>query len=238
VEAKAQLLRAPQTLRNLRFERAEIRRLRASLPQLPSARTVTVIPTYRRRALLAVAIQSALAQTDEDHVVVVVDDAGGEVVDFDHPRLTQVSLSRNVGVAGVVRNVGIGISASRYCAFLDDDNVWLPNHLRVAIDALEGGADLVYSGLERVDAGGAVTAVLSDPFDRRRLRSDNFVDTSMVTMRRARWARFSRMPRRFGDVTIEDWELVRRVSRRHVVVHAPEVTVRYLVHEGSYYTDR
>lgn len=238
IEAKAQLLRAPATLRNRRFERAEIRRLRATLPAIPSARTITVIPTYRRRSLLEQAIRSALAQTDHDHVVVVVDDGGGELAAIHDPRLVQVSLSRNSHNVGVVRNIGIGISESRFCAFLDDDNQWRRDHLRLALAALEAGADLVYSGMERLDEATSAREVVSDPFDRRRLRADNFVDASMVTMRRARWARFSSMDRHFGDVTREDWELVRRVSRRHRVVHVPEVTVTYLVHDGSYYTDR
>jgi glycosyltransferase involved in cell wall biosynthesis len=225
-------------MRNLRFERAEVRRLRQTLPSLPSARTVTIIPSYRRGVLLDRAVRSALDQTDRDHVIVVVDDAGGELSTIEDPRLVQVSLSRNSANVGVVRNVGIGISESTYCAFLDDDNTWLPDHLRLAVQALGRGADLVYSGLERVGPDGTVTDVLSDPFDRRRLRSYNFVDASTVTMSRARWSRFSRMPRRFGVVTREDWELVRRVSRRHEIAHVPDVTVRYLVHEGTFYTDR
>ena len=60
-----------------RFEDAEVARLTRQLGQLPQARVATVITTYRLRQIVQRAIQSALAQTVRDQVIMVVDDAGG-----------------------------------------------------------------------------------------------------------------------------------------------------------------
>jgi len=113
------------------FERAEVRRLRGAVAHSGEPPLVTtVIPTYRRPGGLIAAVRSALGQTVRDHRVIVVDDGGGLPPDLpDDPRLRAVSLARNTAVLGVVRNVGIRLADSPFVAFLDDDNLWEPNHL-------------------------------------------------------------------------------------------------------------
>ena len=232
-EAHHKVLRWPSAVRAARAERREVRRLGQVV--VPPALVATVVPTCARPELLARAVRSALAQTVEDHVVVVVDDGMGLPVLPDDPRLVAVSLSRNLGSAGVVRNVGVALSRSTYLAFLDDDNEWRPHHLAVALEGLAGGADLVYTGIERVHPDGTRLDAVSRPFDRRMLREEHFVDSSSIVVRRGRGVRFSRLPRPCG-VPGEDWELVWRLSRRLRVRHVPETTVTYLVNPDSYYS--
>jgi glycosyltransferase involved in cell wall biosynthesis len=220
-----------------RTEDAEVRRLDPGTR--PTALVATVIATYRRPEALRVAVASALAQTVEDQVVIVVDDGAGLPELPDDPRLTAVSLSRNVGIAGVVRNVGIRLSDSRFVAFLDDDNVWEPDHLERALGALtaEGGPDAVYTALRRVLPDGTEKDVLSVPFDRRLAARKAFLDTNAFVARRTPALRFSRIRRTPEVLPREDWELIHRYSRRHRVVHIPYVTVRYLTNPSSYYTE-
>jgi len=215
-------------------ERREVKRLKTEVV-VPPALVATILPTCARPELLVRAVRSALAQTVVDHVVVVVDDGAGLPELPDDSRLVAVSLSRNVGRAGVVRNVGIALSRSTYLAFLDDDNEWHPDHLAVALEALGRGADLVYTGIERVHPDGTRLDVLSRPFDRRALGEEHFVDTNSIVARRGRGVRFSRLPRSRGRVPGEDWELVWRLSRRKQISHVPETTVTYLVNPDSYY---
>jgi glycosyltransferase involved in cell wall biosynthesis len=197
----------------------------------------TIIPTHRRPEQLVEAVESALAQTMDDLVVVVIDDGAGLPRLPDDERVFAHSLSRNCGAAGVVRNVGIRSSASRYLAFLDDDNVWKPNHLEVALAAHARGAELTYSALDRVRPDGSLRDVLSVPFDRDRMRTEGISDTNTIVVRRLRPVRFSRIPQRRGDFPGEDWELVFRLSRRLRTEHLPVSTARYLVHEDSFFTD-
>ncbi|WP_232248570.1 glycosyltransferase family 2 protein [Streptacidiphilus rugosus] len=220
-----------------RTEDAEVRRLDQGT--FPSALVATVIATYRRPEALRAAVASALAQTVEDQVVIVVDDGAGLPDLPQDPRLTAVSLSRNVGIAGVVRNVGIRLTDSRFVAFLDDDNLWEPDHLERALDALtaDGGPEAVYTALRRVLPDGTEKDVLSVPFDRRLAARKAFLDTNAFVARRTPDLRFSRIRRTPEVLPREDWELVHRYSRRHRVVHIPHVTVRYLTNPSSYYTE-
>jgi glycosyltransferase involved in cell wall biosynthesis len=215
----------------------EQRRLRSALGAPIRARVVTVIPTHARREFVHRAVGSALAQSVDDHAVIVVDDGSGALPDITHPRLTMVSLRRNLGSAGAVRNIGIGLSRSKYLAFLDDDNEWEPEHLETAITALEAGADLVYTGVRRYATDGTLIDELSVPFERALLRTRCFVDTNAIVVRRGPGVRFSWAPRRRGTVPLEDWELAHRLSRRRRVAHVAVPTVRYLYHDDSFYKD-
>lgn len=215
-----------------RHEDAEVARIRTLLDQLPSARVVTIIATYHRPEGLRAAVESALAQGIPDHVVCVVDDGGGLPGLPSDPRLVTVTLSRNFGCLGMVRNVGIRISDSEYLSFLDDDNTWTPDHLEVSLAAHRAGADITYTALRRVRADGSTFDVLSTPFDRRTLWMSSYVDSNALVFRRRPEVVFSRIPRQK-----EDWALVLRLSRRRRVVHIPTVTVRYLVNPDSHYTD-
>jgi len=236
-ETRNKLLLGPTAIALRRTEDAEVRRLRAVVAP-PPALVATVIATYRRPGPLIAAVRSALAQAVSDQAVIVVDDGGGLPDLPEDPRLTAVSLARNVGIAGVVRNIGIRLTESRYVAFLDDDNLWEPDHLQRALDALEpeDGPDAVYTAIRRVRPDGTDLDVLSVPFDRRRATREAFLDTNAFVARRDRTLRFSRIRRTPEVLPREDWELIYRYSRRHRVAHLPAVTVRYLANPQSYYT--
>ncbi|MFE9498732.1 glycosyltransferase family 2 protein [Streptomyces collinus] len=236
-ELRNKVLLAPSALRLRRLEIAEVRRL-AAAGDRPAALVATVIATHRRPDDLRAAVRSALAQTVRDQVVVVVDDGAGLPELPADPRLFAVSLAQNTGVAGVVRNVGIRLTRSRYVAFLDDDNLWEPDHLERALAVLESpqGPDGVYTALRRVLPDGTERDVLSVPFDRRRAARESFLDTNAFVARRTRALRFSRLRRTPEVMPREDWELVRRYSRGHSVRHVPHATVRYLVNPASFYT--
>ncbi|MGX7824065.1 glycosyltransferase family 2 protein [Actinokineospora sp. 24-640] len=234
-EAKTKLVLGRHAPALRRFEDAEVARLRLDLP---TPLVTTVIPTYKRPATLPAAVESALAQTLADQLVVVVDDGGGLPALPADPRVVAVSLSRNTGVVGVVRNVGIRLTSSPYLAFLDDDNTWRPDHLEHALAALRSGADLTYSAVERHRADGTPVDVLSAPFDRHTLADgDPYVDTNGLVLRRDPQVLYSRLPRTKATLPKEDWEFVHRASRTRVVRHVPEPTVRYLVNPESYYTN-
>ncbi|MHC3468718.1 glycosyltransferase family 2 protein [Streptomyces sp. 7R007] len=237
-ELRNKVLLAPSAVRLRRFERAEARRLAAVTASAPTALVATVIATHRRPDEVRAAVRSALAQTVRDQVVIVVDDGAGLPELPDDPRLFAVSLARNTGVAGVVRNVGIRLTRSRYVAFLDDDNLWEPDHLERALAVLDApdGPDGVYTALRRVLPDGSERDVLSVPFDRRRAARESFLDTNAFVARRGRALHFSRLRRTPEVMPREDWELVYRYSRGHRVRHVPHATVRYLVNPGSFYT--
>lgn len=216
-------------------EEYEIRSLASATHGLPEARVATIIPTYRRNRLLREAVDSALAQTEDDHLVVVVDDGGNECTLAPHTRLRTLRLSRNVGVPTIARNVAMRLTRSPFVAFLDDDNVWDPDHLAVSLAEHARGAEMTYTSLRRLREDGSVYDVIGEPFDRTRLRDASFVDTSAVVVRRGPGIHQSRVPRR-GALPGEDWEYVWRLSRSRDVRHVDRITVTYRMHASSYFT--
>jgi len=220
-----------------RFENAEVARLRSHLGTTPSARIACIIPTYKRPEGVVAAINSILAQECQDFVIIVVDDGAGLPALPSDPRLFSVSLSRNTGVLGLVRNVGVRLSNSEFIAFLDDDNTWTKDHLSKAIPAIVNGTPLIYTAICRRRPDGSVLDVLSKPFDRKKFSDESgWVDANAIVLSRSAFLPFSRLPRTTKTLPKEDWEFVWRVSKNSSVTHVPEVTVNYLVNPESYFT--
>ena len=88
-----------------------------------------IITTHNRCDLLARAIESVLSQTYCDIECIVVDDAstdGTFEVCKRYP-VVYVHISKEESHGGnYARNLGIKASKGEYCAFLDDDDYWLP----------------------------------------------------------------------------------------------------------------
>ncbi|APW97146.1 glycosyl transferase family 2 [Halobiforma lacisalsi AJ5] len=111
-------------------------------------RVSVVIPTYNRAETLPRAIDSALEQTiDDDLEVIVVDDGstdGTESVLSAYEEkgvgVVPVAHSTNRG-ANVARNTGIEHASGEYVAFLDSDDTWHPEKLEHQLEALEGRSD-------------------------------------------------------------------------------------------------
>ena len=75
---------------------------------------------------------------------------------FADARVRSLAQGRNQGVAAA-RNAGIEAARGEYVAFLDDDDEWLPDKLRLQVEALDAdpGCAGVYGWLEDVYEPGA-----------------------------------------------------------------------------------
>ena len=112
-----------------------------------------IIPTYNRPDQLKEAIQSVLAQTYGNFEILVVNDAGVDVSDnlraFNDQRIKYFVHDENKGLAGA-RNTGLANSNGDYISFLDDDDIFYPNHLETLLNALLiNGVDIVYADAYR-----------------------------------------------------------------------------------------
>ena len=92
-----------------------------------------VIPTHNRSALLKRAIESVLNQTFSDFELIIVDDYSSDntssvVKSFTDKRISYMLNNRTKGACGA-RNTGIFAANGKWIAFLDDDDVWLPEKL-------------------------------------------------------------------------------------------------------------
>jgi len=95
-----------------------------------------IIPTYNRGWTLQAAIDSVLAQTYPDFELVVVDDGSSDdtarILSAYGPEVKRVRQA-NAGVSAA-RNTGIRTTRGQLIAFLDSDDRWLPDKLKVQVD--------------------------------------------------------------------------------------------------------
>ncbi|MCL4499638.1 MAG: glycosyltransferase family 2 protein, partial [Chloroflexi bacterium] len=104
-----------------------------------------IIPFYNGEVYISEALDSALHQTYRNVEIIVVDDAS--TVD-PKPRLASygdrifyIRRSSNGGVAAS-RNTGIRASHGEFIAFLDQDDLWLPERLARSVDELRNAPEL------------------------------------------------------------------------------------------------
>jgi glycosyltransferase involved in cell wall biosynthesis len=197
-----------------------------------------VITVYNGEAVLRRSIESVLRQTAPVAELIVVDDGSTDgtphVARSFGDRVSYVR-QENRGVAAA-RNAGIHRARSRWIAFLDDDDEWLPDKVarqRAALDT-QPEAALCYS---------ALFARLLDGTTRRRhvrpdelpriMRLRNPFPPSVVMARRDALLELAGFDERLRGASCEDWDLNVRFLTRYRVVDVDEPLVNYYENSSS-----
>lgn len=130
---------------------------------MSDAPLVSVItPACNAEAFIAETIASVQAQTLSDWEMLVADDASGdrtaEIVAglaAQDPRVRLIRLERNGGVARA-RNAALAEARGRFIAFLDSDDLWLPQKLQRQVAFMkERDAAVSYTAFRRIDESGS-----------------------------------------------------------------------------------
>lgn len=116
-----------------------------------------VIATYNRAETLKYAIESVLWQTYQNFELWVIGDCCTDhteqvVHSFMHdPRVHWYNLPKNSGYQSKPNNEGIRRGKGAYIAYLNHDDIWLPNHLEDTVSHLrKTNADIVFSVIQWV----------------------------------------------------------------------------------------
>ena len=111
-----------------------------------------LIPTFNRPRYLSEALASALHQSYKNLQVIVINDGGEDVSSvvssFGDPRIIFINRKENSGKAFSL-NEALIRAEGKYIAYLDDDDLYYPNHIETLVDALENKTDceVAYSDL-------------------------------------------------------------------------------------------
>jgi glycosyltransferase involved in cell wall biosynthesis len=125
-----------------------------------------IIPNYNYARYVGEAVESALAQTYPNIEVIVVDDGSTdnslEVLERYQGRIKLIQ-QKNSGVC-VARNRGVEESTGEYIAFLDADDVWLPEKLSVQMQGFQASTKAVFSncGMRLIDLDGECVGTLTE----------------------------------------------------------------------------
>jgi glycosyltransferase involved in cell wall biosynthesis len=125
--------------------------------------TVSVIvPAYNIAPFIAETIDSVLAQTFQDFEIVVVNDASDDtpaLIEALRPYRDRITyLEQPRGGAAKARNTAIAASGGEWLAFLDGDDLWVPEFLQVQLDRLRAAPDAVLIWADSQPFGGAPNA--------------------------------------------------------------------------------
>lgn len=144
-------------------------------------RISVIISTYNRSLLLDRAIKSILKQSFKDFEFIVVDDCSTddtEQVVKKYPEIIYLKTEQNSGSDAYPKNLAISKAQGEYVAFLDDDDVWRPDALKILLKYAETGADVAY-GDYLIEEGGKMRPGWSIDFTSQLLSKMNYI--SMVT---------------------------------------------------------
>ncbi|MBV2180181.1 MAG: glycosyltransferase [Castellaniella sp.] len=204
-----------------------------------------VLTTYNRPDLLVDALSSLEAQQCTDFEVLLVNDCGSPVEHLlsacSYP-VSYIRQGRNQGLSAA-RNVGLKLACGRYVVYLDDDDVYLPDHLQRLAEVFSQYPDtLVYTDVvyvqEKLENGRRIELGRSFPtaheaFDRDKLFVQNYIPVNTWAHPRAAIAEVGYFDT--GLTALEDWDMLLRLVQHYPVHRIRRVTaeVRQRVTGGS-----
>lgn len=195
-----------------------------------------VVTTYNRPRLLKDALVSINEQSLRDFDVVVVNDHGESVEhllgDYDFP-ITYLRQGYNQGPAAA-RNAAHHLARGRYLVYLDDDDLFLPEHLQTLASALEEHpGEVVYSDalfiVERIEGEdrqvlGEEQRYPHDLYSHERLLVDNYIPINTFAWPRSLVAEIGGFDERLSG--LEDWDFLLRLAARVTFHHVEMETVQ------------
>jgi teichuronic acid biosynthesis glycosyltransferase TuaG len=102
-----------------------------------------ITPSYNSAKFIDETIKSVQAQTYQEWEMIIVDDASTdksvEVITQliqDDDRIKCIELQQNIGAA-MARNKALEVANGKFIAFLDSDDLWLPNKLKCQLDFMQ-----------------------------------------------------------------------------------------------------
>lgn len=210
-------------------------------PRKTSAPKVSVvIPVYNRERYIGQAIDSILGQSFRDFELIVVDDGSSDgtpavVERCGDPRIRLVRHETNQGIPQT-RNRGLREARGEYVAWLDSDDVALPQRLRVQVDVLDRSPGIALLGSW---AGTVNDAARWLP--RYKVLPTEPEEVGARLLLRCPILQYSMMGRAevlkdFGyreDFPVcQDFDLFVRLFARHALANLPRLLVRRRFHPG------
>ena len=198
-----------------------------------------VIATFNRPRYLSEALASVLRQTYTNLEVIVVNDGGQDVSDeVNSPgdkRVTLIGRKENRGKAFSL-NQALTRATGKYIAYLDDDDLYYPNHIETLVNALETRTDcqVAYSDFYKAccktlpDGTRQVLSKVvevSRDFDRFFMLYFNHVLHVCLMHRRELLDKTG--PYNEDLSVLIDWDMTRRLSFFSDFYHVVEITGEY-----------
>lgn len=124
-----------------------------------------IMPSYNTDRFIAETIESVLAQTYTDWELIIVDDCSNDNTDevvaqyLSDTRIRYIKNEKNSGAA-VSRNRALREAKGKWIAFLDSDDLWLPEKLEKQIEFMKSnGYAFSYTKYSEIDESSKLSGV-------------------------------------------------------------------------------
>lgn len=196
-----------------------------------------VMPTRDRLHLLGRALDSVIAQNYTQWELIVVNDGGESVrglVDGrdPHDRIRCIEFGWSRGPAAA-RNTAFSEARGEIICYLDDDDIYLPDHLQTVVNGLDqGGRDFIYTDAvvvkERLVDGDIQETSRGNPYRHERYSRERLLVNNYIPINT--WAHRKTCVEQAGGFDdslscYEDWEFLLRLSEKHEFRHIAKTTV-------------
>ena len=203
------------------------------------------IPCYNSGRFIKETLESVLAQTYGGFEVIVLDDGStddtaGIVKSFSDTRI-KYFYQENAGLAET-RNKAIALSSGEYIAFLDHDDLWLPEKLEKQMDFLEKntGTGLLFSDFyllkdgrrEKTTYFGNCAPKRGHIFENLLFDEATFICISTTVMRRDIFDKIGYFKKEFKSG--EECDLFLRVAKDYELDYIDEPLAAYRLHPGNF----
>lgn len=199
-----------------------------------------IMPIYNAEKYLAQALDSVFAQTYRRIEVVLVDDCSkdrsAEIIAEQqrlHPEIVYFRQAKNMG-AGAARNKALELAKGQYAAFLDSDDIWMPDKISRQIELMKRkNTPFSYTAIEMMNDKGETTKgkrKIRETCDYKYLLHNTIIATSSVVVDRNVVGDF-RMPLRRGGQDYATWLMLMRGGT--VACGINEALVKYRVADSS-----
>ncbi len=197
-----------------------------------------IIPTFNRREMLLIALQSIASQTFQDWEAIVIDDGG-----MDDTREACLSFCdmrikyywKENEERSVARNYGIKRATGAYVNFLDSDDYFSVDHLGHAFEILNEKSfpDVLHVGFKYVSPDGELLGNAVLPTTETTLQSllyDNPLTGNAIFVKNSIINEINFFPSREATIS-EDWYLWIRLAVRHEFQYSDKATVSVVDHK-------
>lgn len=205
-----------------------------------------ILPVYNGKKFLSEAIESVIAQTYSDWEIIAVNDGSTDAsleilrkYEQQLPSKINVINQENYGIS-IARNRAIASAKGEYIAFLDCDDLWLPNKLKKQVDFLDSNSEigLLYSDCYVLDSNSNMKEDIYSLRTKPRkgnifhiLLYNNFIPTSTVIVRRGVLKEIGLFNPRYK--ISQDYDLWLRIAETYPVDFLNEPLAKYRFrHEG------
>src|ERR1051325_11676688 len=132
-----------------------------------------IIPAFKVAGFIAETLSSVLAQTFSNYEIIVINDGSPdtEILETNMAEFSQCVnyIKQENRGAGAARNAGLHAARGEFVAFLDGDDLWLPEFLQQQLRLIQsdGGYDLVYADAINITENGRsrITNMQVNPSD-------------------------------------------------------------------------